>query len=248
MDIATGLSDAERANPWMQYTDQVIRTETDSPEKKSALIHCEEWLESGNGNLVVLAPAGLGKSELTTVLEWRAALKYFTASGKPGHSSLPPLALRVQLRDLATPSLSLETLAEYLRSRRGLDRIRNAQVLSQLLLHDRLVLLLDGLDELALPRPLLEEGLADVDFYAQQGARVLLTSRMGYYGSEGAIRASLRRESIVVLEPLDEVAGLDLLSKRGASPEEATRAFASRHLASRRTLVSHLGLEERILC
>jgi hypothetical protein len=227
LDIATGLSDVDRSNPGALYADQVVRTESESPERHSALIHCEKWLESGEGNLVVLAPAGLGKSELTAVLEWRAALNHFNASSKKGFEAPPPLALRVQLRDLSASGLSLDALADYLRGFRGLERIRNGQVLAQLLLHRRLVLLLDGLDELPIPRARMEEGLADINFYAESGARVMITSRMGYYGSEGAIRAKLRRESIVVLEALDESAGLDLLAKRGASIEEARSAFSS---------------------
>jgi hypothetical protein len=224
LDILTGLSDAQRPDPSALYTDQAVRTEAEKPKRLDALVTCEEWIASGQGNLVVLAPAGLGKSELAAVLEWRAAIGYLSRSNRAGFEALPPLAIRVQLREL--PTLSLDAIANYLRVR-GMERLKNREVLTQLLLHNRIALLLDGLDELSIPRPLMEEGLAEINFFAQEGARVLITSRSGYYGSEGAIRAKLGHESIYVLEPLDEERGAELLTKRGASKDEARRAIAS---------------------
>jgi hypothetical protein len=225
LDIQTGLSERERPNPLALYTDQLLRVGEDSTKPQSALIYCDTWLESGTGNLVVLAPAGLGKSELATVVEWKAALDYLNRSGREGYDALPPVALRVQLREL--PALSLEAISQYLRNSRGLERVRNPEVLVQLLLHHRLVLLLDGLDELSIPRPRMEEGLEEIDFFAQQGARIMLTSRSGYYGSEGVIGSKLGRESIATLQPLDEDRGRDLLTKRGASKVEAEQASSS---------------------
>ena len=197
LDIATGLSEAERPNPLALYTDQLLSIEKRSPERRGALAFCDGWLTKGGGTLVVLAPAGLGKSELATVLEWRASLNYFSRSGREGFDALPPVALRVQLREL--PMLSLEAIAQHLRTSRGLERIRNREVLVQLLLHNRLVVLLDGLDELSIPRPLIEEGLAEINFFAAQGARIMITARSGYYGSEGVIRAKLGREPVATL-------------------------------------------------
>ncbi len=204
LDIATGLSEAARPNPLALYTDQLLCIEKGSPERHTALAFCDEWLTKGGGTLVVFAPAGLGKSELATILEWNAALRYFRNSGREGFDALPPVALRVQLREL--PMLSLEAIAQHLRANRGLERIRNREVLVQLLLHNRLVVLLDGLDELSIPRPLIEEGLAEINFFAEQGARIMITARSGYYGSEGVIHAKLGRESIATLEPLDALA------------------------------------------
>jgi len=225
LDIATGLSEAARPNPLALYTDQLLCIEKGSPERHTALAFCDEWLTKGGGTLVVFAPAGLGKSELATILEWNAALRYFRNSGREGFDALPPVALRVQLREL--PMLSLEAIAQHLRANRGLERIRNREVLVQLLLHNRLVVLLDGLDELSIPRPLIEEGLAEINFFAEQGARIMITARSGYYGSEGVIHAKLGRESIATLEPLDHKRGLELLTKRGASKEEAQRAIGA---------------------
>jgi hypothetical protein len=222
LDIATGLADSERPNPGELYVDPLVQLESDPSRPQSVLRATEDWLTRGEGTIVVLAPAGLGKSELAGILEWRAALVYLTRSSRESFQELPPVAMRVPLRELR--SLSLVGIADYLRTARGLDRLRNAEVLTQLLLHRRLVLLLDGLDEFAASRSLMEEGLAELSFVAAQGARIMLTSRSGYYASESSIRAKLGSESILLLEPLDQERGMEMLRKRGASPEEAKSA------------------------
>jgi len=105
LDLATGLTEAERPNPNELYVDQSVSTETRTSKPASALMTVEEWLNDGSGMLVILAPAGLGKSELTAVLEWRAALRYFTATDKATFDALPAVAQRVALRELRSLSL-----------------------------------------------------------------------------------------------------------------------------------------------
>ena len=219
--LPSGMARSARATPTAYYAAQRLRFADGSTEP--ALTFASTWLDSGSGILAVLAEAGLGKSELTRVLQWRAAVDYANRSQRQDGSGLPPVVVRVRLRDLG--ALGLDSITEYLRATVRLERVPNTLVLAHLLSFRRLVLLLDGLDELDVPRQEIIDGLHELNDVSGDGARLLLTSRAGLYRAETPIRTQLPGHSIVTLEPLDGDGAISLLKNYGSQTDDARELY-----------------------
>lgn len=220
--LPAGMSRPERAHPIDRYTDQQL--EIEKADRRGALAYALNWLGAEDNNvLVILAEAGLGKSEFTRVLQWRAAIDYANHSTKDMTTGLPTVLLRVRLRDLG--SLTLDAIVEYMRTTVGLERVPNAQVLTHLLSYGRLALLLDGLDELDAPRSEIVYGLEELQQVSRNGGHILLTSRSGFARTEAPIRTALDSATISVLQPLEERGAIEMLEKHGARSSSAKTVY-----------------------
>ena len=222
--LPAGMARAARPNPMDLYADQRLRVEDGQVRK--ALNHALDWLAQDNGGfLVILAEAGLGKSEFTRVLQWRAATDYANQSPKKSAARLPSVLLRVRLRDL--DALTLDAISAYLRLTVGLDRIPNAEVLAHLISYRRVTLLLDGLDELDVPRSEIIYGLDELKQVVSDSGQILLTSRSGFARTEAPIRTALPGASVGIIEPLDEDGAIEMLNKYGTPLVEARGIYRS---------------------
>jgi hypothetical protein len=186
----------------------------------------ETALTSPGSMLAVLADAGLGKTELLRWHEWRHASQYEAAHARRS-PKLPPIALRVPLRGLR--AFSLDAVARLLAQGDEETRLPalNGEVLAQLVRLDRLVLLLDGLDELDVTREALEDGLRAFRDVAAQGGRVLFATRLGHFSSVTSVRGKLGDDEIAQLEPMSREAGHELLVNYGASHQQADEVLRS---------------------
>ena len=206
-------------NPMDRYVDQWLRVEANGRHEYALKYVETEWMgtaAAGSSILAVLGSAGSGKSELVRVLQWRAATTYLAREKASEFSGLPPLALRVSVRDL--PALSLERFTEYLRP---FDETFNPKLVGQLLRYGRLVLLLDGLDEFRRPSE-IDDGLRDLLALTSFGAQILVTSRTGYF-TEGPVREALGDHLVAELEPLHQAGSVALLEARYGVPAPEAR-------------------------
>ncbi|MFD0205354.1 MULTISPECIES: hypothetical protein [Saccharothrix] len=184
----------------------------------------ERGLSASGSALAILADAGLGKSELLKWHEWRHAVQYESAVAQRAHT-YPSVALRVPLRGLRT--LSLDAISHYL-SRPSdedhlpaLNRLDSGRFLLELLRRQRLILLLDGTDELMISRAKLEEGLRELRRAVGDGARLAVSSRLGHLNSTRTIGTIFDSGEIATIEPMEPAGGRELLLKNGADPARA---------------------------
>lgn len=191
----------------------------------------ESGLPESGTCLAILADAGLGKSELLRYHEWRYAMLYRSASQGRRSIGLPPVALRVPLRDFK--SLSLDYVAHNLsqpaqtRGRPALHRISSGAVLRELIVQRRLLLLLDGLDEVSADSATVDAGISEWRTVVRDGGHFVLTSRAGHEASSGAIARRFKPEEIGHLNPLEGPEAHALLTKRGATEVDASQVIAA---------------------
>ena len=177
--------------------------------------------------LAVEADAGLGKSELLKWHEWRYSTMYKSALNGNPLVELPPIALRVSLRDFK--SLSLDYIAHALSqpfsrdSDVALPAITSGTFLRELLIQRRLILLLDGLDEVSGDSEMVDAGVLEWRRAVADGARLVATSRKGHSTCRAAISKRFAEDERATLEPISDSAGVELLEKRGT---ESARARA----------------------
>lgn len=131
--------------------------------------------------LVVVGEYGTGKTALTRVLQRRWAAMYRNG----GHSPLP---FRIELRDF-TKQFDARGLLHHFLDRNALSHVPIAFIES-MIANGRVVLLLDGYDEMAQYLNVRErraclEALADL---ASHGARGILTSRPNYFSEAEELR------------------------------------------------------------
>lgn len=180
----------------------------------------ERALAADGQSLAILADAGLGKSELLKWYEWRYSVSYQSADSQNA-AALPPVALRIPLRGLR--SLSMDALAHHLSNPAEnsglptLTRIRSGRCLRELLRLRRIVLLLDGADELMISSDGLREGLLEVRRAVSEGGQVVLATRVGHLLSSRNVRDQYKDSEIAVIEPLSAGSAQKLLEKYGAS-------------------------------
>ena len=203
--------------------------------------------------MAVLADAGLGKSELLRWHEWRYASFYRNAlEARKTTTDLPPVALRVPLRDFK--SLSLDYIAHALSQPAGegrtpLPRITSGDVLRELVTQGRLILFLDGLDEIAADSSTVDSGILEWLRVVRDGGHFVLTSREGHEASRGSIARRFNPSETAVLQPMDPTAAISLLMKRGASGTNAERVVdalsgAAAGIPLFLLLANHVGLHE----
>lgn len=185
---------------------------------------------TAGATLAVLGDAGLGKTELFRWLEWRHAV-FYEADSARGSAHLPPVVLRVPLREMRL--FSIGAVAEALSksdAERGLPPLRlidNGAVLLELLRMERVILLLDGLDELSMSREALQEDLKAWRSAISQGARVLFSTRSGHFVSAASVRAQFASHEIGEVQRLETESALELLEKYGATPTAARQLVKS---------------------
>lgn len=192
----------------------------------------EHGLASSGVWLAILSDAGLGKTEFLRLHEYRFAQLYESARRSPSFVELPPVALRVSLRDFR--SLSLDYIAHALsqpaqrgNSRIPLPRISSGAVLRELLIQGRLILFLDGLDEVLADSPSIESGLQEWHRTVLAGARIVVASRTGHASARGAIARRFKPDETAAMKPLDRDSALELLERRNASPQRASSIYAA---------------------
>lgn len=138
------------------------------------------WIDGApsrfDGQLLMLSgEAGVGKSKLTRTLQERSATNYRNALSKNA-LHLPPLALCVSLRNL--DGFSVRAIRDQLLTE--VDLTLNVEALfDHILRTGRLVLLLDGLDEVIATGPEVAEALRELLDLTQAGARILIAARVG---------------------------------------------------------------------
>lgn len=212
-------------DPQAQHVDQRVVV-GDEEVRDIAII--DAAIPDTGGMVILRADAGLGKSELLRVLEWRSAQRYVTwHKSKVRMRDAPPVALRVRLRGLQT--LSLDSLARVLSDSPrdgglGLRRISSGDVLAHLCRERRIDLLLDGLDEFSGPIERVEEGLASLKDLAARGARVVVATRTG---QSGAFMQYLDQHAVASIRPLDRDGAAQLLERYGAPEERRKRVLDS---------------------
>lgn len=182
--------------------------------------------------LAILSDAGLGKTEFLRLHEFRYAQLYASAQRGAANIELPPIALRVSLRDFRT--LSLDYIAHVLsqpaqrgHSRVRLPRISSGAVLRELLVQGRLILFLDGLDEVIADSSSIEAGLNEWHRAVSAGARIVVASRTGHASARGAIARRFKQEETAAMKPLEKSSALELLQARGATPQRASSIYAA---------------------
>jgi hypothetical protein len=214
----------------------------------------ESGLPGGGACLVILADAGLGKSEMLRWHEWRNAVTYQSALESNGPFELPSVSLRVPLRDFK--SLSLDYVAHQIShptqsGRPHLSRITSGAVLRELLIQRRLVLFLDGLDEVSADSATIDEGIAEWRKVVRDGGQFVLTSRSGHDISLGMIGRRFDSKEIAYLRPLERPGAQALLHKRGIDEAAADRVIAalsgpSAGIPLFLLLANHVGLDTKL--
>ena len=188
-----------------------------------------DGLPSGVGALAIVADAGFGKTELLKYHEWRFATIYQNAVANSRATMLPQIALRVPLRE--AHELTLESISELLTSGAGdctpLPAIRGAQALQMLLNYRRIILLLDGLDELKLPPDRLGDRLQRLRRIALSGGSVVLATRQGHLQSALSVNAKFDPSEIATIKPLPRKLAIELLTVHNYPASVAEQVYAA---------------------
>ena len=145
--------------------------------KNNATEFLSEWInkkEEKNRWLIIVGEYGTGKTALTQVLQYRWLLNYQKNPSQP-------IPFRIELRDF-TRQFDARGLLHHFLDHNGLGHLSAEFVLS-LIRSGRIVLLLDGYDEMAQylharERRVCLEALAEL---SSGGARGILTSRPNYF-------------------------------------------------------------------
>ena len=214
---ARTISNADGYIPSKEYVEQRIR----DPEQK-ATSYIDEWLSSGSEDdggeddvslLVVLAPAGHGKTCLAYHLARRLANKHL----KDGREPIPflmPLHLHRHVREFE------EFVLDYLEAN-GLHGITSS-AFAYLANSGRVVPILDGFDELAelggpkVARKTLRSLLREFE----EGSRSILTSRQAFFRHRGDIDTDKQiadRFRVIELDKFDAHERKMFFLKRGVA-------------------------------
>lgn len=220
IDYGNGLEFEE--DPYQRHVDQTLHIGGQDIPDHRLIRHAVSY--PGN-KAAILADAGYGKSELLKLLSWGSAVRYMSAASAGDEPGLPPVAVRVHLRGMR--AFDLDSIAGRLREETARSRnrqgvqIENGQVLRHLMMLDRIILLLDGLDELQVSREELERGLRSVERVVLEGGRLVVTSRAGHFLSAASIRDRFEEFEIAGIPSLNEGDARRLLANYGAKPSEA---------------------------
>ena len=196
---------------------------------------CQELRPAENGMLLmVLAQAGYGKTWLTRAYNYAAAKRYLEF---PGHRITekarleppPPIPFLIPFGDYR----KLASIAAIVRVRLealGVPEYTTA-AFRHLLSKGRLVLVLDGFDELLESSPFhARENLKEIQQAIQGNGRMILTSRTTFFRNQGDVDRFMGTDRppglelvVVTLEPFDERRRNEFLRNRGATRAEVTR-------------------------
>jgi DNA-directed RNA polymerase specialized sigma24 family protein len=149
-----------------------------SDEGKNAFEFLDQWLKDGHWNqLTLLGDVGTGKSFLSRMLALRLATEYLK---NPTEAPLPLLVdLRNADREFSLEGLILTHFAKY-----GLSRA-TFEIFQFLLSEGRIVLILDGFDEMAsrVTPQITTRNFHELARCVKRNAKVLLTCRTHYFKS-----------------------------------------------------------------
>ncbi|MFQ5664336.1 MAG: NACHT domain-containing protein [Terriglobia bacterium] len=147
------------------------------------------WLRtSGGGVIFILADAGRGKTWLTWSLAYDAAKKYLDAVSAPhaSQSPLPPIPFLIPFSQYKRLTSFNGIILERLNSLGTLD-IR-AEGFKYLLSKGRIVLILDGFDEMLELAPAhARENLLEIRRHLQGSSKLVLTSRRTVFPTKNEI-------------------------------------------------------------
>lgn len=174
MQLAQTLKADSRYRPSVYIEPTIVVDESGGPQP--ALEVLEDWLADPTwSQLTLLGDVGTGKTFLTHMLSLKLAEAYIAA---PASHPLPVL---VDLRN-ADRQLSLEGLISTHLQQRGLERLTFSQF-QHALSSGRIVLLLDGFDEMAarVTPQVTARNFNELVKCVQGNAKVLLTCRTHYF-------------------------------------------------------------------
>jgi len=184
---------------------------------------------TSRGALAIIADAGFGKTELLKWHEWRLASTYQHAVAQRRVTILPQIALRVPLRE--AHELTMDSISELLRSGAGdckpLPAIHGGKALRMLLDKRRIILLLDGLDELKLAPDRLDDRLQRLRTIALSGGRIVLTTRQGHFKSAQSVNAKFEPSEIATIKRLPKNRAIDLLKVHKYSETFAEQVYSA---------------------
>jgi DNA-directed RNA polymerase specialized sigma24 family protein len=159
------------------FVEPVIGYNSSDPGK-NAFDFLNQWLEDGHWNqLTLLGDVGTGKSFLSRMLALRLANEYLR---RPTEAPLPLLVdLRNADREFSLEGLILTHFAKY-----GLTRA-TFEIFQFLLSEGRIVLILDGFDEMAsrVTPQITTRNFHELARCVKRNAKVLLTCRTHYFKS-----------------------------------------------------------------
>jgi NACHT domain len=213
----------------------VERDKPQTGEPVGRSIDLADWVRGDNdvfgdydGRVVfVSGAAGMGKTEYTRWLLRFGAMQQ-KATGTEVFRRPRSLVVRIPLRDV--DYLSLAGLRQYISAQAGIDDLSES-FFHLLLVECRIVLLLDGLDEIGSLRNDLEEGFSELEQTAQAGGRILVTSRLSSTSAFSPlqhIRRIMERDEPIhavalELRPFTREQSIELLVLNGETEADAAR-------------------------
>lgn len=203
------------------YSRHFNRRLTVGGESRPAAVHFDTWLADPQHIVpIIFSEAGTGKTELAGYLSQRSAIAYRNAVRRNDREALPTLVYRIPMAALSGTSVGV--VAGYLEQRR-LRRV-NAGVLHYLLVHKRLALILDGMDEVDAPIDQLKAALSETAHHVGEGAKIAITSRsIAALGAEtDVIRTGLGERAVqVTFVGLTREEAVGFLESYGVEPGKA---------------------------
>lgn len=219
------------------------------PQTPDAQRYVLQWLSGTQGGLlVVLAPAGYGKTVLTRVIAERLADIHVTDSSTPA----PPFPFLLPFGEFRRVA-SFESMILQALHHRGITDVK-ANAFAHLVQHQRCVLLLDGFDELLEERPEeAQKNLRELIETLHGDSRVMITARSTFFRTSTDVADFLEHGipaedvTIVDLRPFDAGQRAELVQK--LSPDQTTIRYVNQILeldGVREAMGSPLLLRETI--
>ncbi len=229
LDLARDLyNDAELLQAANGYVPQKVTDEFGESHEDS-LEYVQSFCQDRPARLlVILAPAGFGKTTLTQVLCRAASLRYIEAHVK-GRVA-PPLPFLIPFGGYRRLTSFRGIIGERLETLRRGDYTSEAL---RFLLHEgRISLLLDGFDELLEFSPSrAQDNLQEILSHVSGQGATVVTSRSTFFATKAEVLAFLRGQlpsgQVVVaqLDGFDEARQSSFLAKKGCTTQESERVL-----------------------
>lgn len=226
--IADGIFGDSDVNAQREhFVPQHVAIEGDGAIVDSIEYLFDEWLPNEDNRLLsILAPAGYGKTVLTCELAHRLASNYLAA--EPGRR--PPLPFLVpfgRYRRIASfEGMVLSSLQD-----KGITDY-TAGAFAQLVQQGRIVLILDGFDELLEERPEeARKNLRELIETLDGRGKVIVTARSTFFRTSDDVAGFLEyyldrdRVSVVEIQPFDKAQRREFVTKRIRDVELSAKAL-----------------------